>query len=305
MGIRDYYQHGGQKKWPLSRLAIQELDKALSRPPGVSEAEFFDKYCPPLPPNYEVPCEELSASLPDKAADGYFIIWSRQNWDDRQWRLHRWAYARLTEFVDRQIGQILDALRDAGLEDKTVVAMTSDHGDQDASHRLEHKGFLYEESPHIPLILRYRGVVKAGQVDQEHLVSNGTDLLPTLCDLAGLPVSATYPGRSIRPLSEGRDVADWRKSLIVETRFARLVHMGRWKYMVGIDPQQTPEKYKPFFPQTNVREVLVDLEKDPGEMNNRASEPACAAILRRGRQWLQEGYAAMRRNAEEKYMVKE
>jgi len=286
LAIRDYYEHGGEKRWGLERNAILELDKALALPPGVSEREFFEKHCPPLPPNHEAPQQELTASLLQRAADAPFVLWTRQHWDERKWRFHRWAYARLTESVDEQIGRVLDALREAGLEQKTIVAMTSDHGEQDGSHRLVHKTFLYEESVRVPLLLRWKGMIKPEQVNDTHLVCTGTDLLPTLCDLAGLPVSPTYPGRSLKPLTQGRTVTDWRQFLIIETRLARLVHMGRWKYMVGIDPEQMPEKYRPFLSAHYVREALVDLREDPGEMRNVGH--ARRAALEQGRRLLQQ-----------------
>ena len=64
-------------------------------------------------------------------------------------RTAAWLYARLTEESDRRIGAVLQALKDAGLEERTLVIFTSDHGDMDSSHRLEHKSVLYEEAARV------------------------------------------------------------------------------------------------------------------------------------------------------------
>lgn len=278
---------GDPRRLPLSYLA-----NAMRTPEGVSEEEFFRRYCPPLPANLNVPKEELSAVIADKRE---FQKWVRQFWTDRDWRMHRWAYARLTEQVDREIGIILDALRQSGHEEDTLVVLTSDHGDQDSSHRLEHKEVLYEEAIRIPFIVSWKGVTKAGAVDRTHLVSNGLDLIPTLCDFAGAPKPASLHGRSVRALAEGRNAPGWRTSLVVENHFQRLVHDGRWKYIAGRRSKHPagscgicPSRIADSWDGGPVREMLVDLASDPGEMNNLAIERRHAPQLERGRRTLVE-----------------
>ena len=263
------------------------LAKAMRTPEGISQDEFFRRYCPPLPANLEVPKDELSALMVDKRE---FQRYVREKWTDADWRLHRWAYARLTEQVDREIGVVLGALRESGREKDTLIVLTSDHGDQDASHRLEHKEVLYEEAIRIPFIVSWPGVTKAGAVDRQHLVSNGLDLIPTLCDFAGVPKPASLPGRSVRGLAEGGNVRDWRDCLVVENHLARLVHQGRWKYLVGREAKHgdncgiCPGRITKW--ESRVREMLIDLETGPGEMVNLASDRRYEAQLHKGRQLL-------------------
>ena len=291
MAIRAWKQSGKMPKGapvtPLSPPAIQCLDEALQRPAGVSENDFFRNVCPPLPANYEIPAGELSVFGASKSFRGYV----REHWGERDWRLHRWAYTRLTERVDAEIGQVLTALREAGLEQNTLVLFTSDHGDMDSAHRFEHKSLLYEEAVRVPMIVAWNGVTQAGLVDREHLVSTGLDLIPTLCDFAGLPAPATLKGRSLKALAEGKPVAAWRKELVVENTQARLLLCERWKYMVG--------------GQGAVREMLVDLERDPGEMKNLAADPAQRERLAIGRRLLKEWYASHDLKLEPKYCFSE
>ena len=68
---------------------------------------------------------------------------------------------RLTELVDQHIGRILNALNKAGLEDQTLIVVTSDHGNMDASHRLSSKGLFYEESVRVPFLMKYIKVLVA------------------------------------------------------------------------------------------------------------------------------------------------
>ena len=245
--------------YPESKVERQCLARALELPSGVSRAEFFARLCPPLPANFEVPALEPECVAAKFCAERGFRGYVRKHWSDEDWRLHRWAYCRLTESVDAQIGRILAALRAAGIERQTVVIFSSDHGDHDAAHRLEHKSVLYEEACRVPFVVSWPGVTKAGQVDERYLVSAGVDLLPTLCDYAGVRPPAGLPGRSVRPLAEGRDVADWRDRVVVETQFGRMLRTARFKYNLYDSGQR--------------REQLIDLAADPGEMNNLAGKP--------------------------------
>lgn len=251
------------------------LAAALERPAGMPEAEFFANCCPPAPANLEPQVDAPGAVQQSLAGKGRtFRQHAFQNWSVEQWRLHRWAYCRLTERVDREIGQVLQALRLAGLEEKTLVVFTSDHGDMDGSHRLEHKSMFYQEAARVPFIVSLKGVTQPGLVDNRHLVSSGQDLIPTLCDFAGIKTPPALLGRSVRALAEGRAAQDWRPCVVSETHYGRMICTGRYKYCVYETGQR--------------REQLVDLEKDPGEMQNLAADPACSDVLARHRQLLRE-----------------
>ena len=197
---------------------------------------------------------------------------ARQTWSTERWRLHRWAYCRLTEMVDRQIGRVLDALRETGQEEDTVVIFSADHGDMDGSHRMEHKTVLYEEAARVPLIMSWKGVTHAGQVDRDHLVSNGLDLLPTICDYAGVVPPDDLEGVSLRTLVEGTPPGDWRERLHVESEFGHMVAAGRYKYVL--------------YDEGRDREQLVDLDSDPGEMSCVTDALELRPVLEGHRDWL-------------------
>lgn len=279
MAISDA-QHPGKITGP------KPLIEALTLPPGTSRDEFT-RLCPPLPANYEIPAGEPEAIL---AADTRaFRIHARHDWTPEQWRLHRWAYARLTERVDAEIGLVLTALRETDLEKNTVVVFSSDHGDMDSAHRLEHKSVLYEEAARVPLIVSWKGVTKPGLVDRTSLVSTGLDLIPTLCDFAGIPTPVALKGRSVRALAEGRTPPSWRETQVVENGESRMLRSVRYKYIV--------------YASGTRREMLVDMVADPGEMKNLALDPAFASVLDKHRMLLKEWYHQNGECLDSKYVV--
>jgi len=243
---------------------LANLDEALLPPHGIDREVFLRDLLPPLPANHAIQADEpeliaaVLAQRPFKAA-------ARAQWGERDWRLHRWAYARLMERVDRQIGAILDALAASGQEQDTLVIMTSDHGDHDGSHRLEHKTFFYEEAARVPWIMRLPGRIPAGTVRDDALVATGLDLMATCCDYAGAVVPGHCLGLSQRAVAEGRPGAVAREAAYGENAVSRMVATPAWKY-VRYDGGRHAEQ-------------LYDLVHDPGETRNHAADPAHAAVL--------------------------
>ena len=254
-------------------VEVKTMRQAEQIPQGVTEEKFYETLCPPLPDNHE-PTDGEPKAMQAALKDRPFKKWIRENWGKNQWRRHRWTYCRLTEVVDRQVGKVLDALGAAGLADNTIVVFTSDHGDMDASHKLEHKSMTYEQAARIPLMIRAPGVTSPGQVDTEHLVSNGLDIYPTLCDLAGVKPPEGMGGLSLRPLLGGGKPASWRSQLMIETQFSFGVTDGRYKYTL--------------FDVSGPEELLCDLQTDPGEMKNLAGMKEHAETLKAMRKALAE-----------------
>jgi len=253
-----------------SRTCEEVLDKARS---SGDLDEFVQRNCPPLSPNFNVPENEPEGITLDYTEARPFRSWVRQNWTEDDWRLHRWAYCRLTEMVDREIGIVLEGLAAAGLEDNTLIVFTSDHGDHDSAHKLEHKSIPYEEAARIPFFMSWKGRIRPGGIDDAHLVSNGLDLLPTLCDYAGVEKPAGRPGSSMRPLAEGKG-AVWRDHVVVESQNARMIRSDRFKYCV--------------YESGRNREQFTDLKNDPGEMKNLAGKAEFEAEEKEHRRLLAE-----------------
>jgi choline-sulfatase len=245
-------------------VELRTLDQAMVKPEGISDKEFFEKHCPPLPLNLE-PQEEEPEAIRFMVNQRPFKRKARDNYSDKEWRMHRWAYCRLTEMVDHQVQVVLDAVRESGQEENTVIIFSSDHGDNDASHRLEHKTTLYEESANIPFLVMWKGQIPGGRVDNTHLVSNGLDLLPTVCDFAGIRGTADARGRSLLPILENGE-ADWRNTLGVESEIGRMVvSQDGFKYIR--------------YDAAGFEEQLLNLNDDPNETTHFTADPAFADKL--------------------------
>jgi arylsulfatase A-like enzyme len=264
MAINDFNR--SQQKAPINNEDSMICEAVLDRVRKTGDiSDFVEKNCPPLPANHAVPDSEPECITLSYINIRPFRAYIRRNWTDEQWRLHRWAYCRLTEMVDKEIGTVLDALREAGLEENTLIVFTSDHGDMDSAHKIEHKSVLYEEAVRIPFIMSYKSKIPAGVIDNTHLVSNGLDLLPTLCDYSGIKPPEGLFGRSLRPLAEGKDVKQWRDFVVAESQNGRMVRTKRFKYCI--------------YDSGRRREQLIDIENDPGEMKNLAEVEKYKGVL--------------------------
>lgn len=227
---------------------------------------------PPLPPNFAV-----TAGAPDTPAKRRGL----DAWDETHWRRYRYAYCRMVEDVDRQVGQVMDALRQAGREDDTLVIFTSDHGEGMGSHQWTGKMMYYEEEAAVPLIVSWKGVTPAGRIDREHLVST-LDVLPTLCDYAGVQAPPSMRGESLRgtienPKLPGHEfvAAEMCQGGAAGRARSFMIRTPKFKYMIF-----------PGAAEAAPTELLFNLDSDPGEMTNIASE--ATAELDRHRRLLEQ-----------------
>ncbi len=162
-------------------------------------------------------------------------------------------------FADAEIGRLLDRLRAAGLDERTVIAVVGDHGEALGAHgELTHGYFLYQDTLAVPLILRLPRRL-AAERDVSQPVST-IDLFPTLLELAGAPVPQEAQGRSLSPLVEGRAWTEpayaYSESMSPYLQFGWSpmfsLRSGQWKYVDAPQPE------------------LYDLAADPGESVNLA-----------------------------------
>jgi choline-sulfatase len=254
----DAYHDAQRERFLQSCPDEFSLVRKLAQPPPGIDPEAFTAMLPPLPANFE-PQQDEPEMIHHLLDQRPFRRNARENWSERDWRVHRWVYHRLAERVDGHIGRVLDALDANGLTENTLVILTSDHGDHDASHRLEHKTIFYEEAARVPLILRWPGHMDGGLIDRDHLVSNGLDLTPTICDAAGLPADPELSGRSLLPICQRVEPTDWRSHLVLENEIGRMLHFGDRKYL-RYDSGEHAEQF-------------ADLVGDPGETRNHLDHP--------------------------------
>ena len=194
---------------------------------------------------------------------------SHLTWED--WQKVIAAYWGFCTFIDDQVQRILSCLEQNGLSDNTIVIFSTDHGDMLGSHRLFNKGFhMYEETHHIPLVIRWPGVTSAGTTCDEFV--NLVDLMPTFLEIGGAEIPNNLDGRSIVPLLTGEDVEDWPDDVFAEFHgyeatlaTVRMVRTDSWKYV-----------YNPYS-----EDELYDMKSDPHELHNLATHLGYKHVLRR------------------------
>lgn len=177
------------------------------------------------------------------------------------------CYLALVEFMDEQVGQVLQTLRDCGLEDTTRVIYTSDHGDNLGRRRLWNKGTLYRDSTGVPLILAGPGVPVGKRCTTNVSL---VDLFPTLVEaFAPHRLPDNLPGQSLWEIAHAPD--DASRQVFGEYHgvgspsAAYFLADGDYKYhhYVGYDPE------------------LFDVRSDAAEHVNLAAHPDHAVILQR------------------------
>ena len=173
-------------------------------------------------------------------------------------------------FADQAVGTVLDKLAQLGLLDRTLVAVTADHGESLGDHGEEtHSMFLYESAIRVPLILWRPGLLPAGRVVAPPV--RAMDVSPTILDMLGAPPLAARHARSLRAVIEGRS-GEPPLAAYAETYVPKLA-MGGAALRALRD-----ERFKLI---DAPRPELYDLARDPGETRNLYDdEPRTAQALR-------------------------
>ncbi len=186
-------------------------------------------------------------------------------------RYKRHLYEGEIAYTDEVLGRLLGRLGRLGIRGRTLVVVTSDHGEALGDHGEEEHGFfIYDATMRVPLLMRLPGSIPAGvRVTSQ---AQGIDLVPTILDLCGVRAAVSgLPGRSLVPAIMGKPdanpVAAYSESLFPRLHFGwselRAIRMGGWKYIQAPRPE------------------LYDLKRDPAERQDRATaDKSRAASLR-------------------------
>ncbi len=188
-----------------------------------------------------------------------------------RWKYQRYMrdYLRTVQAIDDNVGRLLGALKEMGLEENTIVIYSSDQGFFLGEHGWFDKRWMYEESFLMPLLVRWPGVVKPG-TEITRLTQN-IDFAPTLLEAAGCAIPEDVQGKSLAPLLKGENVP-WRDALYYHYYDGPGEHGVPKQYGVRTD------RYKLIRFYAEDQWELYDLEKDPHEMNPVQDDPAYAGV---------------------------
>jgi arylsulfatase A-like enzyme len=279
--------HLHQTTWCAER-AIEFVSEAREAP-WLLSVNVYDPH-PPYNPPWEYYRRLDPESLPGphfresdlahqaRLAEADFQTSSRRP-EEFEGRKVQAAYYAMIEQVDHELGRLLDALDRTGQRENTVILFSSDHGEALGDHGLLHKGCrFFDGLTRVPLIWSWPG--RFGKGLHSNALVELTDLMPTLLDLAGLPIPAETRGRSLLPILTGRaDPGHHREFVRCEYydalelpkhTFGTMYRDRRWKLVVyhGLGLGE-----------------LYDMESDPQEFESLWDSPAHhevkAELLRR------------------------
>ncbi len=199
----------------------------------------------------------------------FFASWMPPGITDKDYVIAQ--YDGAIAYMDAAMQSIFTALEAKGILDDTIVVINSDHGETLYDHDcfFDHHG-LYDQTLHVPLIIRYPQHVPAGQRFAGY--NRHQDLMPTILELAGVDSGIDFDGESLMSMVRGERVSGPGEFYITECTWMRK-HGWRtpeWKLIEALEPDF---HFKPAV-------ELYNLTEDPGELVNLAeSEPDVVALL--------------------------
>jgi arylsulfatase A-like enzyme len=212
--------------------------------------------------------------------------------DERERRQLRATYYGAQREVDDQLARLFSYLAETGLVRDTLVVVTSDHGEQGGDHWLLEKLGYWDESYHVPLIVRDpRPAADGGRGAVVGEFTESVDVLPTVCQWMGVDVPRQADGCSLAPFLSGEGPPPrWRAAAHFEWHFSdprhRLAeeHLGLpAAHCALLVERSRTAKYVQFAADPAVLPpLLFDLVADPSQVEDRAKDPG----------WAEEGWRA-------------
>lgn len=188
------------------------------------------------------------------------------------------SYYSSVEFLDKNVGLILDAVEKAGLSESTLIVYLGDNGYQLNDHKRFEKHTMWQPSVRVPLIIKAGNKLNKGR--RIAGLTEFVDLVPTAIDALGLKPLPTAQGKSILADIKGQNTGskDYVFSEYLEDNTA-MVRTARWKYIFATGQQDLGLGYATGYPAPGVTHFLYDQLADPNEAHNRANEKSKARII--------------------------
>lgn len=188
------------------------------------------------------------------------------------------AYYSSVEFLDKNIGLVLDEVEKAGLSENTLVVYLGDHGYLLNDHKRFEKHTMWEPAVRAPLIIQAGNAF--GRNRRIDALASFVDLIPTAIDALGIQPLQTAQGKSFLPLLRGKEKTyrDYVFSEYLEDNKA-MVRTTKWKYVFTSGKKDLALGYATGQPAPGILHFLYDLVNDPDETHNLAGDPAKKVVL--------------------------
>jgi len=195
----------------------------------------------------------------------------------------RATYLGMINEVEDNFARLIDKLKASGDYERTLIIITSDHGEYMGNHYLLGKSGWFDDAYHIPMIIRDpRPEADATRGQQVTAFSENIDIMPTVLKWLLADIPRQCDGRNLLPWLYGETPLDWREEAYFEFDF-RNIDFPFETNAIGLRPDECSlsvlrgERYK-YIHFTSLPPVLFDLENDPFEFNNIIDDPAYAGI---------------------------
>jgi len=234
-------------------------------PDGLRYPELAEEL-PSLPDNFA----SIPEPLPEVIAKKHNGLEPRYgNWSEEHFRYYIWSYLRHVEMVDVEVARLLAALDATGDRENTVILFTSDHGEGMANHAMTRKGFLYDESVRVPLVVSGPGVPT--NVVDATTPTSGLDVFPTMCNSAGIDAPDGAKGVSLLSAMGSGGLDRTFVASECNNNEQQMIRTERYKYIAYKD---------------DPIEQLFDMVEDPGEMRNLSVDEGHLSVLKAHREML-------------------
>ncbi len=222
---------------------------------------YMDAHHPVIPPQDFCTYSKKDLSSIDKIYRGIHPA------SDSEIKKIRELYAASIKYIDSEIGNLFEFLKEKNEWDNTVVIITADHGEEFMEHGdFSHKAKMYDELIHVPLMIRIPKLGYRMEIDEPIGTIN---IAPTVSDMVGIGNISEFTGKSMLPYMErnGETVSEKNEGVISETLTMGgkvTLSMETGKYLISY----RTKRYKYIFNfETSVAEGY-DLVKDPYERHN-------------------------------------
>ena len=255
-------------------------------PPWVAPEPYNARYAPDSLPGF-VRAESAQIEGEQHPWLAYQLSDKRNRAPDSEKKLRRLkaTYYGLMSEVDDNLGRLIAHLKLTGQYDDTLIIFTSDHGEQIGDHWLLGKNGYFDQSYHIPLIIRdprTQADVTRGRT--VNLFTENVDIMPTMLEWLGMNVPHACDGRSLIPfLISSAGPERWRTEAHWEYDFRDATDDSAERAL-GIPMHACTlnvirgDRYK-YVHFAGLPPLLFDLQDDPAEMRNRANDPGYASIV--------------------------
>jgi arylsulfatase A-like enzyme len=265
-------------------------------PPFIAPEPYHSMYDPD-----DVPKPVRAATVEDEAAQhpyleyllhhqrGWGIHYNHKsknnlNLDDKDLLQARATYYGMMSEVDFHIGRLIAYLEEAGHYENTLVVFTSDHGEQLGDHWQFSKFGYFDQSFHVPLIVRTPGArAKGARGRRVDAFTESVDVMPTILDCLGVAIPHQCDGDSLALFCQGETPANWREEAHWEFDF-RNFYDSDGNIALELKADQCAinvirgRRYK-YVHFKALPPLFFDLEQDPDELENLAEHPEYRGLV--------------------------